>query len=119
MVKFTEDLYYRPEMLERVLSKLTDEFITFGIDLCKGLGVKIMKIAEERAGAFFYPLRIFDKFWWRYTTRIVDAYCQRLIDEDGNDGGHILSTACSLPAAALNENFRAFLETGKTYELSR
>ncbi len=192
MVKFTEDLYYKPEMVEKALSKLTDEFITFGIDLCKGLGVKIMKIAEERAGAFFYPLRIFDKFWWPYTQRMVEAYwsegikisfhldtcwdknipyfkklprgsvileldgttnifaakehlrnhvciasdvhpalmslgkpeevaayCKRLIDEVGNDGGHILSTACSLPAAAKKENFRAFLTTGKTYELSK
>jgi hypothetical protein len=37
----------------------------------------------------------------------------------GGDGGHILSTACSLPAAAMRENFMAMLETGRTYELSK
>jgi hypothetical protein len=192
MIKFTEDLYYRPAMVEKALAKMTDDFITFGVNLCKGAGVTIMKMAEERAGAFFYPLEIFERFWWPHTQKIVDAfwsegirisfhldtcwdknipyfkklprgsaileldgttnifaakevlrnhlciasdihpalmslgkpeevsaYCKRLIDEIGGDGGHILSTACSLPAAAKKENFRAMLETGKHYELSR
>lgn len=192
MVKFTEDLYYRPAMVERALKKMTEEFISFGVGLCKDAGVQIMKMAEERAGAFFYPLTIFERFWWPYTEQIVDAfwaegikisfhldtcwdknipyfkrlprksaileldgttdifaakehlrnhaciasdihpalmslgkpeevaaYCKRLIDEIGGDGGHILSTACSLPAAAKKENFMAMLETGRTYELSK
>jgi uroporphyrinogen-III decarboxylase len=192
MVKFTEDLYYRPAMVEKALKKMTTDFIEFGIGLCKAANVTIMKMAEERAGAFFYPLSIFERFWWPYTEQIVDAfqaegimisfhldtcwdknipyfkklprksaileldgmtdifaakevlrnhiciasdvhptlmslgkpedvaaYCKRLIDEVGGDGGHILSTACSLPAAAKKENFKAMLETGKTYELSK
>ncbi len=49
----------------------------------------------------------------------VADYCKKVIDEIGGDGGHILSTACGLPAAAKKENFRAMLETGKTYELSK
>jgi uroporphyrinogen-III decarboxylase len=49
----------------------------------------------------------------------VRAYCRRLIDEVGGDGGHILSTGCGLPAAARKENFLAMLETGRTYELSK
>jgi len=74
MVKFTEDLFYRPEMVERALDKMTDEFIAFGLSLCKETGIKIMKTVEERAGAFFYPLEIFERFWWPYTKRIVDAF---------------------------------------------
>jgi hypothetical protein len=192
MVKFTEDLFYRPEMVERALEKMTDEFISFGLSLCQQTGIKIMKTVEERAGAFFYPLEIFERFWWPYTRRIVEAfwsegikisfhldtcwdknisyfkelprgsailefdgttdifaakeqlrnhlciasdvhptlmsvgtaeevaaYCRRLIDEVGGDGGHILSTGCGLPAAARRENFIAMLETGRTYELSK
>ncbi len=192
MVKFTEDLYYRPEMVERALIKMTDEFIEFGAMLCEVSGIRIAKIIEERAGGAIYPLRIFEKYWWPYTRKIVDAfhsqgifmtfhldtcwdknlpyfkqlprksamveldgttdifaakeilrnhmciasdihpalmslgtpeevaaYCKRLIDEVGGDGGHILSTACGLPAAAKRENFRAMIETGKTYELSK
>ncbi len=192
MIKFTEDLFYKPEMVERALVKMTDEFIEFGIMLCQMSGLKVMKVVEERAGGAIYPLRIFEKFWWPYTQKIVDAfhaegifltfhldtcwdknlpyfkqlprkcamveldgttdifaakeilrdhmciasdihpalmslgkpeevtaYCKKLIDEVGGDGGHILSTACGLPAAARKENFRAMIETGKTYELSK
>ncbi len=192
MIKFSEDLFYRPEMVERALVKMTDEFIEFGIMLCQLGGIKVMKVIEERAGGSVYPLRIFDKFWWPYTQTIVEsfhsegifltfhldtcwdknlpyfkqlprkcamveldgttdifaakdilrdhmciasdihpalmslgkpeeiaAYCKKLIDEIGGDGGHILSTACGLPAAARKENFRAMIETGKTYELSK
>ncbi len=192
MVKFTEDLYYRPEMVEKALVKMTEEFIEFGLSLCRGANLKMTKVVEERAGAFFYPLKIFDRFWWPYTRQIVDAfhsegimltfhldtcwdknipyfkelprksimieldgttnifaakehlrnhlciasdihptlmslgspeevaaYCRKVIDEVGGDGGHILSTGCGLPPAAKKENFIAMLETGKTYELSR
>jgi hypothetical protein len=192
MVRFTEDLFYRPEMVERALAKMTDEFISFGLSLCKETDLKITRVVEERAGAFFYPLEIFERFWWPYTKKIVDAfwsegirvsfhldtcwdknipyfrelprgsaiveldgttdifaakeqlrdhlciasdvhptlmslgkpdevaaYCRRLIDEVGGDGGHILSTGCGLPVAARRENFIAMLETGRTYELSR
>jgi hypothetical protein len=192
MVRFTEDLFYRPEMVERALAKMTDEFISFGLSLCKESGIAIMKTVEERAGAFFYPLEIFERFWWPYTRKIaeafwsegirisfhldtcwdknipyfeelprgsaileldgttdifaakdrlrnhlciasdvhptlmslgspdeVTAYCKKLIDEVGGDGGHILSTGCGLPVAAKRENFIAMLETGRTYELSR
>ncbi|MBN2062026.1 MAG: hypothetical protein JW882_16575 [Deltaproteobacteria bacterium] len=192
MIKFTEDLFYRPKLVEKALKKMTEEFISFGIGLCKDTGVSIMKMAEERAGAAIYPLKIFERFWWPYTEQIVDAfwsegikitfhldtcwdknipyfkklprgsaileldgttdifaakeqlrnhlcissdvhptlmsigkpedvaaYCRKLIDEVGGDGGHILSTGCSLPAAAKKENFIAMLETGRTYELSK
>jgi hypothetical protein len=192
MVKFTEDLYYRPEMVEKALARMTEEFISLGLFLCRETGLKIMKTVEERAGAFFYPLRIFERFWWPYTRQIVEAfwsagikttfhldtcwdknisyfkelprgsaileldgttdifaakeqlrnhlciasdihptlmslgkpeevtaYCKKLIDEVGGDGGHILSTGCGLPAAARRENFVAMLETGRTYELSK
>lgn len=192
LVKFTEDLYFKPEMVEKALARMTEDFINFGVGLCKDTGVSIMKMAEERAGAFFYPLEIFERFWFPYTERIVDAfwnegirisfhldtcwdknipyfkrlprksgileldgatnifaakeqlrnhmclasdvhatlmslgkpedvaaYCKKLIDEVGGDGGHILSTACSLPAAARKENFVAMLETGRHYELSK
>jgi uroporphyrinogen-III decarboxylase len=49
----------------------------------------------------------------------VEAYCKKLIDEVGNDGGLLLSTGCGLPAATKKENFEAMLRTGKTYELSK
>jgi uroporphyrinogen-III decarboxylase len=192
MVKFTEDLYYRPEQVERALKVAVPEWIKTSIDICKATGVMIACCIEERAGAFFYPLKVFERFWWPYTKQIVDAlwsegivawfhldtcwdknipyfkqlprgsaiidldgttdifaakevlrnhlciasdvhpallslgkpeeveaYCKKVIDEVGRDGGLILSTGCTVPGAVKPENFRAMIETGKTYEFSK
>jgi hypothetical protein len=192
MVKFTEDLYYRPELVDRAMEVAVPEYIEFLIGLSRVTGVKVVNVTEERAGAFFYPLRVFERFWWPYTVRIVDAlwsegivtwfhldtcwdknlpyfkrlprgsaiidldgttdifaakdllrnhmcivgdvsaadlslgtpeqveaYSRRLIEEVGGDGGLLLSSACTLPGAIKPENFRAMLETGRTYELGR
>lgn len=190
MVKFTEDLYYRPEWVDKAMKLAVPEYIEVLIGLSEVTGVKVVNVTEERAGAFFYPLKVFERFWWPYTVEIVDAlwskgivtwfhldttwdknlpyfkqlprgsaiidldgttdifaakellrdhmcivgdvsaadlclgkpeqvaaYSKRLIDEVGGDGGLILSSACTLPGAITAENFRAMLETGKTYEL--
>ena len=73
MVKFTEDLYYRPDEVERALKAIVPEWTRFAIELSKGMNSKIFFFAEERAGCFFYPLKIFERFWWPYTLEIVDA----------------------------------------------
>ena len=192
MVRFTEDLYYRPDMVEKALKTMTREFIETTVNGCKMFGNQITLIVEERASCFFYPPRIFERFWWPYTAEIVNAlwsegivtwfhldtswdknipyfkqlpkasvvlaldgtsnifaakevlrnhaclcgdvqasllsigkpeevaaYCKKLIDEVGDDGGFILSSGCELPAAIRPENLRAMILTGKTYEFSR
>jgi hypothetical protein len=53
------------------------------------------------------------------TPEEVAAYCRRLIDEVGGDGGLILSTGCFVPSTVKPDNFRAMIETGKHYELSK
>ncbi len=73
MVKFTEDLYYRPERVEKAMKVAVPEFIELLIGLSRATGVKVVNVTEERAGAFFYPLKIFERFWWPYTVQIVDA----------------------------------------------
>jgi uroporphyrinogen-III decarboxylase len=73
MVKFTEDLYYRPELVERAMKAAIPEYIELLIGLSEATGVKVVNVTEERAGAFFYPLKIFERFWWPYTVEIVDA----------------------------------------------
>lgn len=49
----------------------------------------------------------------------VAAYCRRLIDDVGGNGGFILGSGCSVPATVRPENFKSMIETGKHYELSR
>jgi uroporphyrinogen-III decarboxylase len=73
MVKFTEDLYYSPKKVERALKRMTADFIQGTIDACKATGTKVGWCVEERASAFYYPLWVFERFWWPYTVQIVDA----------------------------------------------
>jgi len=188
MVKFMEDLYYSPEKVERALKKVTHEMIEEYITTCKDAGQKVAFIAEERSCGYFFPLKIFERFWWPYTLEIIDAlwsegivtwfhldqcwdknipyfkqlprgsavlaldgttdifaakevlgnhlclagdvsaallslgkpeeveaYCKRLIKEVGRDGGFILSSGCEMPAAVKAENWRAMIQTAKTY----
>jgi len=49
----------------------------------------------------------------------VASYCKKLIDEVGGDGGFILGSGCSVPPSVRPENFRAMIDTGKKYELSK
>jgi len=46
----------------------------------------------------------------------VEAYCKKLIDEVGDGGGFMLTTGCECPIDVKAENFRAMVETGKTYK---
>ncbi len=74
LVRFTEDLYTKPETVERVLGTLTDELIPTLIHLTKLSGVNRIQLVEERASTFTYPLRIFERFWWPYTQEIVNRF---------------------------------------------
>lgn len=74
MVKFTEDLYFRPEKVEKALKVIVPEWIEMNMDLCKRSGLKFVNLTEERAGAFFYPLNIFERFWMPDALEIVDAF---------------------------------------------
>jgi uroporphyrinogen-III decarboxylase len=192
MQKFTEDLFYRPELVEEAMATITPAWIEIAIQACKARNSEIYFFSEERAGGFFYSLEMFERFWWPYTEQIVDAlwsegivcafhldtcwdknlpyfkklprgsaiidldgttdifaaaellddhmcicsdvhpallslgtpeeveaYCKKLIDEIGHNGGLILQAGCSVPYAVTPDNFRAMLDTGKNYELSK
>jgi uroporphyrinogen-III decarboxylase len=192
MVRFMEDLRYHPALVEKALKAATREYIEQIIPACKALGFKLSFTAEERAEGYFFPLPIFERFWWPYTQEIVEAlwsegivtwfhldqnwdknipyfkrlprgsailaldsttnifeakkvlrghlclagdvppalmslgkpedveaYCKKLIDEVGGDGGFILSTGCEMPTAVKLDNWRAMIQTGRNYELSK
>lgn len=73
MLSFTKDIYQRPDTVLRALDRIVPEWIETAIAFCKALGLKTYYFSEERAGAFFFRLDIFEKFWWPYTLQIVDA----------------------------------------------
>jgi uroporphyrinogen-III decarboxylase len=192
MVPFIQDLYYNPEPVERALKYMTAELIPKQISVAKASGVNSWLFTDERASGFYYPLSIFERFWWPYTQEVVDAfwsegivtifhldtcwdknisyfkklprgsaiiqldsttdifrakevlrghlclhgdvsatrlsigtpgdveaYCKKLIDEVGRDGGFILGSGCAVPPNVRSENFRVMIETGKNHELSK
>lgn len=192
MISFTQDIFFKPEPVERALRRMTDDFIEKQLSVVKQTGIDLYMCIEERAGGFFFSPEHFERFWWPYTQEIVEtlwaegivtgfhldtdwsknlpyfkklpkgsavleldsttdifaakevlgghmclkgdlsasllsigtpeevtAYCKKLIDEVGGDGGFILASGCSVPPNAKFENFRAMVETGKTYELSK
>jgi len=49
------------------------------------------------------------------TPEEVEAYCKKLIDIVGKDGGFILSTGCTIPPDTRWENFKAMVDTAKNY----
>jgi len=49
------------------------------------------------------------------TVAEVEAYCRKLIDGVGKDGGFILSTGCTCPVECKMENLKAMVNTAKTY----
>jgi hypothetical protein len=73
MIRFTEDLYYHPEKVDAALKAAVPVFIERAVGFCQATGVMIANCTEERAGGFFYPPKIFERFWWPYTLEIVDA----------------------------------------------
>ncbi len=195
LVPFTSDLYYNPEPVEKVLRKMTDELIENELPVAitgKDFGINSWLFIEERASAYHYPPAVFERFWWPYTKKIVDAfwsegivtvfhldtcwdknleyfkelpkgsavigldsttdillakeilgghhciygdipatmlshgkpeevdaYCKKLIDEVGKDGGFILGSGCAVPPDCKPENFRTMLETARNYEFNK
>jgi uroporphyrinogen-III decarboxylase len=49
------------------------------------------------------------------TPEQVTDYCKKLIDVVGEGNGFILSTGCDCPVDAKPENFKAMIDTGKSY----
>lgn len=74
MVPFSEDLYYNPDVVEKAIDRMTDETIEHVISSAKKYNQEIVLITEERASAYFYPLSIFERFWWPFTQRMVEAF---------------------------------------------
>ena len=74
MIAFTKDLYYNPDPVERAIKRMTADMIASQIPLAKMFRLGTLLLNEERASGYFYPPRIFERFWWPYTRQIVDAF---------------------------------------------
>lgn len=73
MIKFTEDLYYRPEIVKNALDKMVEECIAAFLERSTLRKTRVAVLIEERASGYFFPPKIFEEFWWPYTRQIVDT----------------------------------------------
>jgi hypothetical protein len=77
LVPFTKDLYYNPEPVDKALRSMTDDLIAKELPTAisgKDFGINSWLFVEERASAYHYPPKIFERFWWPYTRDIVEAF---------------------------------------------
>jgi hypothetical protein len=75
LVAFNNDLYTKQDIVERVIDRMTDDLIEKICGLAAADSNIHVQIAEERAE--FYSPRIFDRFWWPYTKRMVSAFWEQ------------------------------------------
>ncbi|MBW2712922.1 MAG: hypothetical protein JRC77_04145 [Deltaproteobacteria bacterium] len=73
MIPFTQDVYFKPEPVERALRRMTTDFIEKQVVVAKQTGINFVMCIEERASAFFFPPSYFERFWWPYTQEIVES----------------------------------------------
>ncbi|SHL07694.1 Uroporphyrinogen decarboxylase (URO-D) [Desulfatibacillum alkenivorans DSM 16219] len=74
LIRFTEDLYYKPEKIHNALRRMTDDIIEQGLKAAKHSDRKINFLVCERGSAYHYPLDIFEKFWMNYVKEIIEAW---------------------------------------------
>jgi len=73
MVPFTKDIFYHPDVVLRAIERMTSDLITKQVKIVKQTGIDILLCSEERAGGFFFSPKLFERFWWPYTRRVVEA----------------------------------------------
>ena len=74
LIRFTEDLYYKPEKIHAALRRMTDDIINDGLKTTRHSERKINFLVCERGSAYHYPLEIFEKFWMKYVKEIIEAW---------------------------------------------
>jgi hypothetical protein len=77
LTRFIEDLYFRPDLVERALRVMAGEWIADAVAEVEAHPQKACLIAEERASGYFLPPAVFERFWWPHTVEFVDAMWSR------------------------------------------
>lgn len=72
-IPFTNDLFYRGDLVEKVLAKMMDEIIEKVDDFFKYTDFPVVYFIDERAGAAMFPLRIFERFFLPFFRKLAEA----------------------------------------------
>ena len=74
LVSFTQDLYRIPDKVQAVMDAMVDDLIKFAIEAARTTGIPGVELILERGGCFYYPLKIFERFEFRYMKKMIDAF---------------------------------------------
>jgi len=74
LTPFTLDLYRRPDKVAAVMDVMVDDLIRGAIDLARSGGPRTFQLVLERGSAFYYPLKLFERFEFPYIKKMVEAF---------------------------------------------
>ena len=74
LTQFTLDLYRRPDKVAAVMDVMVDDLIRGAISLGRGGGPRAFQLVLERGSAFYYPLKLFERFELPYIEKMVEAF---------------------------------------------
>jgi len=74
LTQFTLDLHRRPDTVEAVIQAMVPDMIQNVIDDIAATGNPWVFFPLERGSAFYYPVRIFERFEFPYLKRMVDSF---------------------------------------------
>ena len=74
LTQFTLDLHRRPDKVEAAMDVMVPDLIQNTINDIKATANPWVFFPLERGSAFFYPLKIFERFGFPYLKKMVDAF---------------------------------------------
>jgi uroporphyrinogen-III decarboxylase len=74
LVSFTQDLYRCPDKVQAAMDAMVDELIQYAIEAAHITGIPGVELILERGGCFYYPLKIFERFEFRYMKKMINAF---------------------------------------------
>ena len=72
ITRFAMDLHRMPDKIEAVMDAMIDDFITNTLEICRLVGVPGITVMMK-AGGYFYPLKTFERFEFKYVKKMIDA----------------------------------------------
>lgn len=77
LTQFTLDLHRRPDKVQAAIEAMVPDLIQNVIDDIKVTGNPWVFFPLERGSAFYYPVRIFERFELPYLKKMVEAFAQQ------------------------------------------
>ena len=74
MEKFAVDIQRIPDKVQAVMDAMTDDLINNTIEVTKLTGIRGVALIQERSGASYFPLAVFERFGIPYIKKMVNAF---------------------------------------------